>query len=94
MAPAADPFLPRGHPPFPLPREGEGTEGEREIPPPGDDGGTRHVRRAAATAEIIVCRTGPPKVEWGPGREKTIALPSANRERSGMNGARSSERRA
>src|SRR3954469_2342530 len=31
-------FSPRGPPPLPLPREGEGTGGEREIPPPGDRG--------------------------------------------------------
>jgi hypothetical protein len=92
-------FSPRGHPPPPLRREGERTGGEREIPPPGDRGTDRDLA-AGDTAQLTLCRTGPPVVaHWGPGRAKTLDggsvanPPTAGRSADDMNGARN-ERRA
>jgi hypothetical protein len=68
--------FPRDHPSFPLPREGEGTEGEREVPPPGVRG-KDHDLAEGETDQVILCRTGPPTVIWGPGRAKTLRGGSA-----------------
>ena len=58
-------------------------EGEREgggrISPTGGKGGMIIARRVAASAAHHPCRTGPPTVIWGPGRARTIAIPTACR---------------
>jgi hypothetical protein len=78
---------PRGHPPFPLPREGEGTEGVRAIPPPGV-GGTIHARRRRRHHLTELLPVRPPDVTGaGPSKNHPRHLQRTD-PRSGMNGRR------
>src|SRR5271157_1763846 len=59
--------LPRGHPPFLLPRQGEETEEEREIPPPGVRGDSLRSRRLRRhhSKESFAALTPPQFNSWG-----------------------------
>ena len=61
---------PPSHPSFPLPREGERTEGERAVPPPGVRGDQSRSRRRRPPHEILLPNRSP-HIEWGPTRAKT-----------------------
>ena len=62
--------LPRGHPPFPLHREGEGTEGEGVFPRRGQGGPTAYAAKRPPPKRSFA-EPPPPKIEWGTGRAKT-----------------------
>jgi hypothetical protein len=51
-------------------RKGEGTGGERENSPTGGQGGPITFAAQRPPLEIL-CRTVPPKIEWGTGRANT-----------------------
>ena len=58
--------FPRGHPPFPFARRGEGTEGEWGKRPTGATLGEGTRPPLAATPlEALLCRIGPPKADCG-----------------------------
>ena len=61
------PFSPRGHPPFLLPRQGEETEEEREIPPPGVRGTHSALAACGDTAQSnpLPLLTPPQFNSWG-----------------------------
>ena len=79
---------PERHPPFPLPREGKGTEGV------GASRQSRETPRAANLFNRSFAEFTPPKSNGGECEQKPSALPSAARSARGMNAARSSDRRA
>ena len=71
--------FPRDHPSFPLPREGEGTEGERGIPPPGVRGNNHALAACGDTAQSNPLPNWSPHMSYGDRGEQKPSEAGAQR---------------